>query len=64
MYKHNILFIGLDTHKVFTEVAHIEDQGSIKDRTALINRLRGLLAEFGIIMPKERYLAQKATVGI
>ena len=35
-------------------------QGAIKDRTARINRLRGLLAEFGIIMPKGRYPAQKA----
>ena len=26
MIKHNILFIGLDTHKTFTEVAYIEDQ--------------------------------------
>lgn len=26
MYKHNILLIGLDTHKVFTEVAQTEDQ--------------------------------------
>lgn len=25
MYKHNILFIGLDTHKTFCEIAHIED---------------------------------------
>jgi transposase len=25
MIKHNILFIGLDTHKVFSEVAYIED---------------------------------------
>ena len=25
MTKHNILFIGLDTHKTFTEVAYIED---------------------------------------
>ena len=25
MYKHNIVFIGFDTHKIFTEVAHIED---------------------------------------
>ena len=24
MTKHNILFIGLDTHKTFTEVAYIE----------------------------------------
>ncbi len=26
MSKHNILFIGLDTHKEFIEVAYIEDQ--------------------------------------
>jgi len=26
MIKHNILFIGLDTHKTFTEVAYFEDQ--------------------------------------
>ncbi len=25
MHKHNIVFIGFDTHKTFTEVAHIED---------------------------------------
>ena len=30
MNKHNILFIGLDTHKVFTEVAYIEDQYGAK----------------------------------
>ena len=30
MSKHNILFIGLDTHKVSTEVAHIEDQRGAK----------------------------------
>ncbi|GGI67842.1 hypothetical protein GCM10009332_01330 [Shewanella gelidii] len=28
MSKHNILFIGLDTHKEFVEVAYIEDQRS------------------------------------
>ncbi|GAA6173362.1 IS110 family transposase [Colwellia sp. KU-HH00111] len=39
-------------------------QGAIKDRTARINRLRGLLAEFGIIMPVSRYPAQKAIGGI
>lgn len=37
-------------------------QGLIKDRTARINRLRGLLAEFGLIMPKGRYPAQN-TIG-
>lgn len=30
MTKHNILFIGLDTHKTFTEVAYIEDQRGAK----------------------------------
>ena len=30
MFKHNILFIGLDTHKVATEVAYIEDQRGAK----------------------------------
>ena len=28
MIKHNIVFIGLDTHKISTEVAYIEDQRS------------------------------------
>ena len=47
MYKHNILFIGLDTHKVSTEVAHVEDQrgakpvhyGKIKTTKAAITKL-------------------------
>jgi hypothetical protein len=30
MSKHNILIIGLDTHKTFTEVAYIEDQRGAK----------------------------------
>lgn len=30
MNKHNILFIGLDTHKEFNEVAYIEDQRGAK----------------------------------
>ncbi|GAW98006.1 hypothetical protein MTCD1_03664 [Colwellia marinimaniae] len=47
MYKHNILFIGLDTHKVSTEVAYIEDHcgakpvhyGKIKTTKAAITKL-------------------------
>jgi transposase len=47
MPKHNIGFIGLDTHKVSTEVAHIEDQrgakpvhqGKIKTNKAAITKL-------------------------
>jgi transposase len=34
-------------------------QGLIKERTAAINQLRGLLSEFGLIMPKGRYGAQR-----
>jgi transposase len=37
---------------------HRVRSGLIKERTALINQLRGLLAEFGLIMPKGRYSAQ------
>ena len=39
-------------------------QGLIKDRTASINRLRGLLAEFGIVMPQGRYPAQNTISSI
>jgi len=34
-------------------------QGTIKYRTVCMNYLRGLLAEFGIIMPKGQYPTQK-----
>lgn len=37
---------------------HRVRQGLIKERTALINQLRGLLAEFGLILPVGRYPAQ------
>ena len=33
-------------------------QGLVSERTAQINQVRGLLAEFGLIMPKGRYPAQ------
>lgn len=35
-------------------------QGRIKERTALINQIRGLLQEFGLVIGKGRYTAQKA----
>ncbi len=35
-------------------------QGVVSERTAQINQIRGLLAEFGLIMPKGRYPAQHA----
>lgn len=37
---------------------HRVRQGLVKDRTGLLNQLRGLLSEFGIILPKGRYPAQ------
>lgn len=37
---------------------HRVRQGLIKERTGLINQLRGLLSEFGLVMPKGRYSAQ------
>ena len=37
---------------------HRVRQGLIKERTATINQLRGLLSEFGLIMPQGRYSAQ------
>jgi transposase len=38
---------------------HRVRQARIKERTALINQLRGLLTEFGIVIAKGRYTAQK-----
>ena len=37
---------------------HRVRQGAIKERTAQMNQLRGLLSEFGIVMPKGRYSGQ------
>jgi transposase len=38
---------------------HRVRQGLVGERTALINQLRGLLSEFGIVLPKGRYPAQR-----
>jgi len=38
---------------------HRVRQGLIAERTALINQLRGLLSEFGFVLPKGRYPAQR-----
>jgi hypothetical protein len=41
MSKHSIIYIGLDTHKVSTEVAHIEDhRGAKKIKVTLIINLK------------------------
>lgn len=45
-------------------VLHRIRAGLVKERTALINQLRGLLTEFGIVMPVGRYSAQEALPAI
>jgi len=42
-----------------TLCVHRVRQGLIGERTALINQLRGLLSEFGFVLPKGRYPAQR-----
>ena len=39
---------------------HRVRQGVVRDRTSWINRIRGLLSEFGIVLPKGRYAVQAA----
>ncbi|MCP4431389.1 MAG: IS110 family transposase, partial [Gammaproteobacteria bacterium] len=43
---------------------HRVRQGVVRDRTTWVNRLRGLLSEFGIVMPKGRYAVQSAVPAI
>ena len=43
---------------------HRVRQGVVRDRTAWVNRLRGLLAEFGIVLPKGRYAVQSTVPAI
>jgi transposase len=43
---------------------HRVRQGAVRDRTAWVNRLRGLLAEFGLVLPKGRYAVQSAVPAI
>ena len=41
-------------------MVHRIRQGFVHMRTGIINQLRGLLSEFGIVMPKGRHCGQKA----
>jgi len=58
MYKHNILFIGLDTHKVSTEVAHVEDQrganpvhyGKIKTTKAAVDGVGAAIGSYPLVI--------------
>lgn len=56
----NIRFVPIKTPEQQAVLCvHRVRQGLIKDRTALINQLRGLASEFGFILPTGRYAAQK-----
>ena len=59
----NIWFVPIKTPDQQAVLCiHRIRQGLVRDRTSMINQLRGLLSEFGIILPKGRYPAQK-TIG-
>lgn len=42
-----------DEHQQATLTLHRTRQGFIEERTALYNRIRGLIAEFGVILPQK-----------
>ena len=54
-------FVPVKTvHQQASLIIHRIRQGYVHMRTGIINQPRGLLSEFGIVMPKGRYSAQKA----
>lgn len=56
----NMWFVPIKSIDQQAELSlHRVRQGLIGERTALINQLRGLLAEFGLVLPKGRHAAQK-----
>lgn len=61
----NIWFVPIKTPDQQAVLCiHRVRQGLVRDRTRMMNQLRGLLSEFGIVMPRGRYLAQSAIGGI
>ncbi len=42
-----------DEHQQATLTRHRTRQGIVEERTALYNRIRGLIAEFGIVLPQK-----------
>lgn len=58
--RSTIWFVPIKTAEQQAQLCvHRVRQGLVCERTALINQLRGLLSEFGIVMPKGRYPAQR-----
>jgi transposase len=61
----NLHFVPTKTVDQQAELClHRVRQSLVWDRTGLLNQLRGLLSEFGIVMAKGRYPAQGAIPGI
>ena len=61
----NIWFVPIKTpDQQAVLCVHRVRQGLVRDRTGMLNRLRGLLSEFGLVMAKGRYPAQAAIAGI
>lgn len=58
--RSTIWFVPIKTAEQQAQLCvHRVRQGLVCECTALINQLRGLLSEFGIVMPKGRYPAQR-----
>ena len=65
MRRPNIWFVPIKTPDQQAVLCiHRIRQGLARDRTSMINQLRGLLSEFGIVMPRGRYPAQSTIPGI
>jgi transposase len=61
MRQPNMRFVALKTVEQQALLClHRVRQGWIEERTALINRLRGLLAEFGVVVPQSAPALQRA----
>jgi transposase len=61
----NIWFVPIKTPDQQAVLCiHRVRQGLVRDRTSMMNRLRGLLSEFGIVIAKGRYPAQSTIPGI
>ncbi len=58
--RSTIWFVPVKTAEQQAQLCvHRVRQGLVTERTALINQLRGLLSEFGFVLPKGRYPAQR-----
>ena len=65
VHRPNIWFVPVKTADQQAALCvHRVRQGLVRDRTASINQLRGLLSEFGIVMPKGRFSVQNTVPAI